>query len=407
MLEKLFITVLNMSITGSFVIVGILAVRLLLRRAPKLFSNVLWLTAFFRLLCPVSFLAKASFLGLFPGTPGGNAQISYIPEEIGYMRAPAVQLPIPAVSKLVNGLLPAGRMDTSMNPLQFWLFLGACIWILGMLTFAVYSLISFYRRKKRMKIRVLGFLALMIHWFNPLVWAAFFLSGRDMERAGDEAVSGMTVVLCVVLTFILLANPKEEKDPVFYGVLVDGGETGRDLLVDIPGQGAVELPEAEEIYPYFETEEFRLEEGDLVQITFPKKSGVSVMETYPGRFSVPAKSIVTIWRECSLNALDSGWYEFSFAKGIMDNGGDAQPGDILRVYQKREWGLKPELLASAPILAIEEGEVPMVTIELDYRQLNAVFENFAGNDTYPGVRFQLAEKYDEEGNLIPEPVTAN
>ena len=37
-------------------------------------------------------------------------------------------------------------------------------------------------------IRALAWLALVLHWFNPLVWAAFHFSGRDMEESCDEAV---------------------------------------------------------------------------------------------------------------------------------------------------------------------------------------------------------------------------
>ena len=63
MLESLFIRVLNMSLTGSLMILAVLLVRLLLRRMPKLFSYVLWLVVLFRLLCPVSFESSFSLLG--------------------------------------------------------------------------------------------------------------------------------------------------------------------------------------------------------------------------------------------------------------------------------------------------------------------------------------------------------
>ena len=36
--------------------------------------------------------------------------------------------------------------------------------------------------------KLLAFAALCIHWFNPLVWLAFVLAGRDMEMSCDEAV---------------------------------------------------------------------------------------------------------------------------------------------------------------------------------------------------------------------------
>lgn len=54
-MERIFVTVVNMSIAASWVITAILLVRLILRRAPKKYSYVLWAAAGFRLCCPVSF----------------------------------------------------------------------------------------------------------------------------------------------------------------------------------------------------------------------------------------------------------------------------------------------------------------------------------------------------------------
>lgn len=53
-MHRLFPIVCNMSLTASVVIPAVLAVRLLLRRAPKVFSYALWAVVLFRLLCPVS-----------------------------------------------------------------------------------------------------------------------------------------------------------------------------------------------------------------------------------------------------------------------------------------------------------------------------------------------------------------
>ena len=52
MAEKLWIEVLNMSLTGSVAIGAVLVFRLLLRRAPRIFSYALWAAVLFRLLCP-------------------------------------------------------------------------------------------------------------------------------------------------------------------------------------------------------------------------------------------------------------------------------------------------------------------------------------------------------------------
>ena len=60
MLESAFLKVVNLSITGSYVILAVLAARLLLRRAPKKFSYALWAAVGFRLLSPVSFRAAFS-----------------------------------------------------------------------------------------------------------------------------------------------------------------------------------------------------------------------------------------------------------------------------------------------------------------------------------------------------------
>lgn len=55
MSDKVFLDIVNMSITGSFAILIIMLARLLLKKAPKVFSYALWFVAFFRLLVPVSF----------------------------------------------------------------------------------------------------------------------------------------------------------------------------------------------------------------------------------------------------------------------------------------------------------------------------------------------------------------
>ena len=62
-MHRLFPIVCNMSLTASVVILAVLAVRLLLRRAPKVFSYALWAVVLFRLLCPVSVTSAVSLWG--------------------------------------------------------------------------------------------------------------------------------------------------------------------------------------------------------------------------------------------------------------------------------------------------------------------------------------------------------
>lgn len=62
MLEELFLKILNMSYTASIVIVFVLIARLVLKKAPKVFSYSLWSVVLFRLLCPFSFESALSLL---------------------------------------------------------------------------------------------------------------------------------------------------------------------------------------------------------------------------------------------------------------------------------------------------------------------------------------------------------
>lgn len=245
-MEQIFIKVLNMGLTAGIVIIAVTVIRLLLRRAPKIFSYVLWLAVLFRLLCPISFSMNFSLLGTLKAPTPQQGQIQYIPENIGLMGQPKITLPGNAMTDIVNSSLPAGTQEVSMNPMQGILFVGAILWLTGILTIAVYSMVSYGKLKTELREavreeeagrvyrtdrvgmpfvcglfcpriylpsalgeeekpyillheqihiqrgdqfwRALGYIALCIHWFNPLVWAAFYLSGKDMEMSCDEAV---------------------------------------------------------------------------------------------------------------------------------------------------------------------------------------------------------------------------
>lgn len=236
MLDKLFVSVLNMSLIGSYAIVFVLIARLLLKKVPKIFSYALWSIVLFRLLCPFSF---ESVLSLIP-----TEEVS-IPQDIIYSPAPQIRTGITAFDSMVNPMLPVpNNIGNSVNPIQIWLFIGAVIWSLGMLAMLIYSIVAFVKLKRSLigaahlkeniyladhistpfvmgllkpKIylpsslsdgekdfiiahelchlkrfdhatRILGFAALVVHWFNPFVWIAFIASGKDMELSADEAV---------------------------------------------------------------------------------------------------------------------------------------------------------------------------------------------------------------------------
>lgn len=241
-ITEIFISVLNMSWTGALVIAAVLCVRALLRKAPRQAVCWLWAAPVFRLLCPVSVTSALSLLGLL-GASSHRGRVEYIPSDIGMAAKPAVDLLVPPVTQAVNAALPAARPEFSANPLQIWLFVGACVWLAGtiaMLTAAGVQLLGLRRRlaeavelepgvyladridgpfvlgvfrpriylpshlpaaqrgyiltherahirRRDPRFKLLAFAALCLHWFNPLVWVAWRMLCRDIETACDES----------------------------------------------------------------------------------------------------------------------------------------------------------------------------------------------------------------------------
>ncbi|MEG1758343.1 MAG: M56 family metallopeptidase, partial [Oscillospiraceae bacterium] len=139
MLDNIVISVLNMSLIGSYVIALVLIARLLLKKAPKIFSYVLWGIVLFRLLCPFSFESAFSLI------PMGKDSI---PQDIIYSTAPQIDIGGGIADDTVNSILPAPNMGDSVNPLQIWLSIGTFIWMLGMSGMLIYSLVAFIKLKR-------------------------------------------------------------------------------------------------------------------------------------------------------------------------------------------------------------------------------------------------------------------
>ena len=239
---------LNMSLTASVVIAAVLLMRLALRRAPRGFSCVLWLVVLFRLLCPVSLSTDISLLGLLDA-PAAEATshttaVEYIPRDVVHTSDPVVVLPVPGAGEAVTEALPRGEEQTAADPLEAPVAMAAWAWLLGAAAMAGWGGVSLIRLRRRLVgavllekrvyladhidtpfvlglfrpgiylpaglpeeergyillherqhirhldhvVKLLAFLALCIHWFNPLVWLFFVLLGQDMEMRCDEAV---------------------------------------------------------------------------------------------------------------------------------------------------------------------------------------------------------------------------
>lgn len=235
-MTAIFERVLNMSLTGSIVIAVVLLARLLLRRAPKIYSYMLWAVVLFRLLCPISLSAGLSVLKPLPvTTTQGLSTVTYQPVEqvipasgeLGQENArpePAETakaetglqaMTLAAAVWLTVGGALAGcslvqyivlrRKLREAAPYRGEVYLSDSIatpFVMGVIAPKIYLPSDTPIAERRFIIaherhhlhrgdplwKLLGYLALCVHWFNPLVWLAFFLGGKDMEMSCDEAV---------------------------------------------------------------------------------------------------------------------------------------------------------------------------------------------------------------------------
>lgn len=223
MLSQVFDGVFHMSLAAGGAILWVMLARLLLRRTPKFFSMTLWGVVLLRLLCPVSIPSPLPLLGVEPppvhgtvtaaaaGTLPQLAQTA--PAPVGFRAVPGMDLVAlvwlaGAVVLAACGLIACLRLRYKLReavPLEGNVYLSDRVdspFVLGMLAPKIYLPAGldgeerdYILRHEQSHIRhldhitkPLAFLALCIHWFNPLVWAAFLLAGRDMEMSCDEAV---------------------------------------------------------------------------------------------------------------------------------------------------------------------------------------------------------------------------
>lgn len=232
-MEQLFLTILRMSLSACPVILAVLLVRLLLTGAPKKWSYFLWSVVGFRLICPVSFQAAFS---LFSAAPIQMQQMQPLqpmtpvnPVPVAEPAAAPIQIAAPEITE---------------SAVRLWPTVGIILWCVGMAALVIYSLVRVLRLRSLLLdaviiepgvwqsdristpflmglihpkiyiptgtdpettryvlahervhlsrgdhwIKLLAFLILTVHWFNPLCWLAFLLMNRDMELSCDERV---------------------------------------------------------------------------------------------------------------------------------------------------------------------------------------------------------------------------
>lgn len=236
-MADVFIKTLNMGIAASWLILAVVVLRILLKRAPKRYRLLLWAAVGLRLVLPVSI---ESALSLVP-----SAQT--LPEGVMYAAAPELNTGIAALNDAINPAFTAAfapEPAASANPLQVLLPIASVIWLAGAAVMLLWALVSWLRLRRRVAeavrlegnmfeservaspfvlglirpriylpfgldegareqvltherahiargdhvIKPIGWLILAVYWYNPLVWLAYALFCRDIELACDERV---------------------------------------------------------------------------------------------------------------------------------------------------------------------------------------------------------------------------
>lgn len=245
-MEMIFLNVFNRSLAAGWLILAVIVVRLLLKKAPRRLSCVLWAVVAVRLLCP--FFPASSF-SLIPSGETISA------EAVRFAPAPAIDSGIPALNEALNPMIGerfAPAPGTSVNPLYIWTAVAGIVWLVGVAVMAGYALLGSLRMRSVVReavplesgaalpdnvwlcdavrspfilgivrpkiylpsgitreqmlcilaheqahverldhcLKPFGWLLLSVYWFHPLVWIAYMLFCRDLELACDEKVVG-------------------------------------------------------------------------------------------------------------------------------------------------------------------------------------------------------------------------
>ena len=209
----------------------------LLKEVPRWLSCVLWVVVAIRLICPFSFESELSLM------PSGEV----ISPDILYAQEPTIHSGIKVLNSTVNPMLIqlfSPEPGASVNPLQVWTLIASYIWLMGAAALLIYATFSFLRLRKKVRVSLnirdnlwicddiqtsfilgiikpciylpstldeiqqthiiahevahlkrhdywwkpLGYLLLIIYWFNPLCWLGYILFCGDIELASDEMV---------------------------------------------------------------------------------------------------------------------------------------------------------------------------------------------------------------------------
>ena len=237
-MAAVFLKLLNLSISASWLVLAVLVLRLISKRSPKWMNVLLWGIVALRLVLPFSI---ESALSLIPSAE------TVSPAAVQFAPAPTITSGVSVIDNAVNPSLSehfAAVPTASVNPLYVWTEIAGWVWLIGLGAMLLYALVSYLRLRRRVSVSLpvqdhiylcdaisspfilgvvkphiylpsgldevqrqnvlaheqahlarrdhwwkpLGFVLLAVYWFNPVLWLAYTLLCRDIELACDERV---------------------------------------------------------------------------------------------------------------------------------------------------------------------------------------------------------------------------
>ena len=274
-MAAVFLKLLNLSISASWLVLAVLVLRLISKRSPKWVNVLLWGIVALRLVLPFSI---ESALSLIPSAE------TVSPAAVQFAPAPTITSGVSVIDNAVNPALSehfAAAPTASVNPLYVWTEIAGWVWLIGLGAMLLYALVSYLRLRRRVSVSLpiqdhiylcdaisspfilgvvkpriylpsgldevqrqnvlsherahlarrdhwwkpLGFALLAVYWFNPVLWLAYALLCRDIELACDERVI-RTMDESAVKTYstVLLACSMPRKAVITYPLAF--GEVG-------------------------------------------------------------------------------------------------------------------------------------------------------------------------------------
>ena len=147
-MPRIFLEILNMSISASYLIIAVVLLRLALKKAPKWVSVLLFGIVAIRLICPISI---ESVLSLIPSA-------ETVSPDIMTDANPQINSGIPVINDAINPIISdklSPSPDNSVNPMQIAVFIASLVWLTGVTGLIVYASVGYLKIKRRVATAVL------------------------------------------------------------------------------------------------------------------------------------------------------------------------------------------------------------------------------------------------------------